>query len=261
MDKRAIFEHYSHVIDQMIDNSMFWATYFERPYSLEDSACGSDCDNVLMYNITFSCGATRACIIDENLDWVVKFDIEEDAEGSCCEREVRIFEQAEAYNLGKFFAQPVFLGYYNRSYFFYDVNDIEEKMDWSYYDETEFEQNLRKIEDTLTIKNITVHIPLFAYPRADYCNFPFLSKEECKQFSRSNSPLVERNVIVGAAFANEYGFDEYNRLTNFCLQQHINDLHTGNVGTINGHVVLIDYSGYHDCYSTYEEEDSYDVFC
>ena len=70
----------------------------------------------------------------------------------------------------------------------------------------------------------------------------------------SNSPLSERCLEIGMAFYDEYGPEVCARLTQFLCDHDVNDLHLGNVGYIDGHIVLIDYAGFEDD----ENEYSYD---
>ena len=56
----------------------------------------------------------------------------------------------------------------------------------------------------------------------------------------------------------DYGVQTAAALDRLICDNHINDLHTGNVGYINNHIVLVDYSGY-GYYAEQQNEDWYDV--
>ena len=67
--------------------------------------------------------------------------------------------------------------------------------------------------------------------------------------------MRNENLIVAVDFIRQYGEEEYHRITDFLLRENVNDLHQNNLGDIDGHYILLDYSGYHDGYSnTYNEE-------
>ena len=77
MNQEAVFNHFSKIIDNMLDNSLFFETFWQRPYS-EDSIEGSVDDAALPANINLFFGASRGCIFDTDYNYVVKFDIEGD---------------------------------------------------------------------------------------------------------------------------------------------------------------------------------------
>lgn len=261
MNKRAIFEHYSYILDSLIDNSVFWSVYFEQPYGL-DTIYGDEEDNSLPSSVTLAYGATRACLIDDNEDWVVKFDVSDDGLGSCCDREVDIFRAAESAGLERYFADAIFLGVYEHTINSYEMAEVEQKMDWYGYDEAEFERRLIDIEDQLTVKRVHISIPLYAYPRATECEYPFLTDEEQRTISSRETPLNERSIAVAGAFIEEYGMDSYNELCEFCVEHRINDLHMGNIGvtTYDNRLVLIDFSGYHEGCTEEEEDDTFVLY-
>ena len=57
----------------MLDTSLFFETFWQAPYSSEDFY-GSCDDEALPENLNIKFGATRGCIVDDNYDYVVKFD-------------------------------------------------------------------------------------------------------------------------------------------------------------------------------------------
>ena len=68
MNKSAVFSHFSHILDNMIENSLFFDTYFMDPVGIEDIE-GSALDEAIPANICINFGATRGCIVDENYDY------------------------------------------------------------------------------------------------------------------------------------------------------------------------------------------------
>lgn len=241
MDKKAIFNHYSDVIDSLLDNSMWMETWFQRPYFLSKHIDGEDYDE-LPDNIHIHDGATRACIIDDEYDWVIKFDI--DNGESACKREHEIFHAAKAYALDKYFCEMDYIGTYTKQIVFYDIDDIEEHCEWYGYDPIEFDEEIMRHEEEMDIHSIMISIPLYAYKRANYYDYEKLDESLISSAQKIYSPLREENIAVATAFIQEYGFEEYEAISQFALENDINDIHIGNVGEINGHLVIIDYAGY-----------------
>lgn len=102
--------------------------------------------------------------------------------------------------------------------------------------------------------------------KRDWVCLPILLFKKCKCGMRnfpefetvpnavSNSPLSDTCLEIGVAFFQEYGPDICERLTSFLYDRDVNDLHFGNVGYIDGRIVLIDYAGYQDEEYSYDEE-------
>ena len=146
MDKSEIFAHYSAIIDNILDNSMFFETYFQNPFFLESNIYGEEHDE-LPSNISICDGATRSCIIDNNYDYVVKFDINEDNYGSVCEREAQIYLNAIACSLEQYFNEIVYIGCYTKTIQFYNYWDIEQFCDFYGYDPETFDNEIMEHED------------------------------------------------------------------------------------------------------------------
>ena len=202
-------------------------------------------------------GTTRGCLVDETYDWVVKFDLDEAAEHGTCDDEVNFYDHAVQNCLEKYFAQPIYLGLYTRSFKFYDWSEIDEIFEGVYlFDETWFNDKLQDIIDldNLVKREITVRVPLYAYPRAKRYDFynhvreqgDSKNEELFKMISKSNSPLTEKSRNIGYVFAERYGEEEFFRLSEFLCEMEINDLHSGNIMEVNGELVITDYSGYRD---------------
>lgn len=254
MNKQEIFAHYSAIIDDLINRSMYFSTYFQNPFYLESNIYGCDYEE-LPSNIDICDGATRACIIDENYDYVVKFDINEDNYGSACEREEQIYRNAVAYALERYFNEIVYIGSYTRTIEFYPFYQIEQNCDFYGYNENDFDEEIMAHEDEMTIMPIVISIPLYACRRAEEYDCGPVSNELMVQAQKIVSPLRNRNICVATAFIKNYGMDEYEALSEFALENEINDLHTGNIGEVDGLLILTDYGGYHD-----GENDEYGIW-
>lgn len=257
MDKQKIFEHFSKILDNMIDDSLFFQTYFQQPSYIDDIDGAMDDPNV-PEGIHVYFGATRGCILDEDCDYVVKFDIDEDAESdSLCEREYSIYHDACAQNMAQYLAPCYRLGTYVKTVQFYRYEEIDQHMNWCDYDPAEFDENFANHEDEFgELQPITIYIPLYAYPKASY-KFPYCVNDE--ENERCNiiahkifSPLRNRSQHVAITFIQQYGEEEYQRFSDFLLEENINDLHTGNCGVVDSHFVIIDYAGYHSLYDSSE---------
>lgn len=254
MNQEAVFNHFSKIIDNMLDNSLFFETFWQRPYA-EETINGSVDDPAIPENINLYFGVSRGCIYDEDYNYVVKFDIEGDYyNDSLCDREIIIYRAAKAQNLDAYFTEPVFLGVYHKVINFYHIDTIEQHLDWYDYDPKSFDENFAKAEDNFgEIIPITIEIPLYAYPRADRYVYSNLTEEEDKiyktQANSINSPLKKRHLQIAMEFIFRYGMDQYKKISNFMDEYNINDLHFGNIGELNGNLVCIDFAGYHSEYS------------
>lgn len=258
MNKREIFQHYSNILDTMLKESLFFDTYFQLPCSINNIE-GSIDDAAIPENISIKFGISRGCIIDENYDWVVKFDIESDAlYESLSKREVEISQLAREKHLEKYFAEAIYIGTYHQTINFYQVNEIEHYIDWVDYDPDTFDKDfLAHEEDFGPILPITISIPLYAYPHAT--NYTYTTLDEQEYMSRARqivSPLRKRNIQIAMEFIYKYGMEEYEKLTDFLLENNVNDIHPGNVMDINGNFCIIDYGGYHSGYDEDDEEDT-----
>lgn len=258
MNKEAVFNHFSAILDNMFNESLFFCTYFQHPYSI-DSIHGSSIDNAVPENISIRFGISRGCIIDTDFDYVVKFDVDfDDFNESISEREVDIYHDAVAYGLGKYFAPAVFIGEYKKVIPFYKAEIVERYVDWCDYDPWLFEKDFANHEEKFgDLENISISIPLYAYPKAmgyKYSELNSSEEEDCMSKAKSiRSPLRARHIQIAMEFIHKYGMDEYERLSSFLRDNHINDLHRDNFGNLNGNIVAIDYGGFHSC----DDDDEY----
>jgi len=231
MNKKAVFEHYCNLLDELREQSLAFQNALIHMEYAEDYE---------FENAEVACGATRAALIDTQNDYpyIVKWDIDRDEWGdSSSEREVEIYREAKEYGLTPYFTEAVYLGEYRRTVRAHNYNDYCSDMDNNDFlekadpDEEEFE----------------ISISLYGYERAQ-CNVSCCagySPAELERVSKYNSPLTQRSESVGILFFMQYGEEVFQKLTDFCMAFDINDLHMGNIGLIDGNVVLTDYGSYH----------------
>lgn len=255
MNKNRIFAHFSSILDTMLNNSLFFDTFFQAPYYMSDIH-GSVDDPAIPDNIRINFGATRGCIIDKNYNYVVKFDIEEDNWGSVCDREIDIYSRAVAAGVQDYFAEAIYLGTYIKTIRFYDAWKIERTINWEDYDPEGFDEEFARYEDDFgPIHDVVISIPLYAYPKATTHKYSMGNNKEFEQMAyRITSPMRDRNLAIAIDFIRAYGEEAYHTLTDFLYMEHVNDLHFDNVGDINEHFCLIDYGGYHSGDSEYCSE-------
>ena len=205
-----IFEHYRRILDTLIDDED-WIEWLQYPYE----------GDIKQYNETIYCatGVSRCALIDEEYDWIVKWDFQD---YEFCDKEEHLSARAKFYNVEDMIAPAIYIG--------------------SYINEEKY-----------------ISLQLYAYPRAisfSSYRYNYLSKEEEEEISES--PLAQRNELIAAAFIQDWGFDKFEALSEFCEDCDINDIHTGNVGIIRGKIVLIDYAGFHS--SSSSETDQYNLY-
>lgn len=247
MNKHEIFSHYSEVIDNLLDSSLWMKMWFQRPDWLDECIQGEDYEEIPS-NISINDGATRACIIDYDYDYVVKFDIEEDNFGSACEREESLYRTAKISGFEKYLNEITYIGCYTRSFYFYSYHDIMQHchIDCSFYDEEQLCNELAYHEDEMVLHQITISIPLYACKRAEGYDCGPINNELVAMAQKIKSPLREKNVAVATAFIRDYGEKEYGMFSDFAIKNDINDLHLGNIGLVDGVLRFIDYAGYYN---------------
>lgn len=252
MNKHEIFSHYSKVIDNLLSSSLWMQTWFQQPSWLDEGIHGENCEEI-PYNISIYDGATRACIIDDNYDYVVKFDIEEDNFGSACEREEELYHAAEAAGVSQYLNEIIYIGCYTRSLNFYSYYDIMQHchVSCSSYDEERLCNELAYHEDEMTPHEIIISIPLYACKRAEGYDCGPINNELIVKAQKIKSPLRDKNLAVATAFIRDYGEEEYEVFSDFAIENDINDLHLGNIGMIEGKLCFIDYAGYHNGEESY----------
>ena len=86
MNREEVFKHYSHILDTLIDDTLFYKYFFQNPFCLNDDIYG--CFNK-PWNIHF--GATRACVEDETYPYVIKTNLQD---FTACEDEEEAYRDA-----------------------------------------------------------------------------------------------------------------------------------------------------------------------
>ena len=192
-----IFEHYRRII-QTLTQDESWIEWLQYPYE----------DDTKRYNDTIYCrtGISRCALIDEEYDWIVKWDYQD---YEFCDREEAITKSAKQYDLEDMIAPALYVG--------------------KYVDEENY-----------------ICLNLYAYPRAiSFSSAMYSDLSEEDEVRVAASPLAKRNELIAAAFIQDWGFDKFEALSEFCEEWDINDIHMGNVGIVGGRIVLIDYAGFH----------------
>lgn len=247
MNKREIFSHYSKIIDNLLDSSMWMQTWFQQPGWLDNCIHGEDFEE-LPSNIAINDGATRACIIDYNYDYVVKFDIEEDNYGSACEREEALFHTAQGHEVAQYLNEIAYIGCYTRTFYFYSYCDVMNYCHFnnSFYDEDYCCEQIMAHEEEMNLHQITISIPLYACRRAEGYDCGPIDNELISRAQKIQSPLRDKNLAVATAFIRDYGEEEYELFSDFAIENDMNDLHLNNIGMVDGKLVIIDYAGYYN---------------
>lgn len=195
---------FSHFLEFLRENTYLNFLRFKRAKAKELEKKGLYCTS----------GLTKAVLVFDELDWVVKIpfhvDYSRSNEGSItdyCERERFIYEQAKERGVAEMFAESYFLmEFCGRPIY------IMKKVD----------DNKEKVSTDLQDKAISE-----GYDEED---FEYMESEE----------LVEELFYY---YYEDYLLQEYFA---FCEDYGINDVHTGNIGyDENDKPVIIDYSGYY----------------
>lgn len=235
MNQRAIFRHFSVILDKLISKSDFYKIYFQAPYTTDD-------DIKINNFLSLSTGISRGCLIDKRYNYVVKFQLN-NVEKNFCDKESNIYDYAMACGLEKCFARPIYIGTYTNTFKSYLLDDVLQTID-TWYDEDEFYKKFPEVKEFCEKTLITISIDLFAYPRAKtHIPLNSYSQNDEKYAKNFSSPLGEFNLAIAAEFISEYGEEFYDSLTDFLYHWGINDIHYGNIGKINGNICIIDYAG------------------
>lgn len=231
--KEEIFSHFKTVIDNLIEFSPFYKNYFLYPYYLWE-------DEVDAFpGIILTSGSTRGCLIDENYDWVVKFNLFEEEVNfyDWCQQECDVFSLARKLKYDKYFSEVIFLGFYCA-----EVNAIPTD-----YSRQDFEEVERMYQDAAIeeYENLTIRIPLYAYHKESR-DTQIISSRKTQSRLVQKSPLTERDPSIGSNFIEKYGEKEFNEFSTFLRAIRCDDLHGKNAFfNIEGNFKIIDYAGYH----------------
>jgi len=246
--RNEIAAFYFQMLDDLIERNDFFKFYFQSPYTMPDyEDLSGDFDLPPTTHLGLYCGATRGTLVSTDSDEVVKFNLDL-YEDNACEMECSVYAAAIQCNLDRCFAKAYYLGTFEKTVHTYPSSLICFDED-SYADEEGFCEVVRnqrlKEEDKC---DIVIRVPLYAYTRAynvglDCANCS--EKESIVVAGSYASPLVERYDDIGISFAHHYGEVVYAELSSFLNEWKVNDIHYGNIGWIDGDLVLIDYAGFH----------------
>ena len=232
------FEFFKQKLDYEISHNIRAQLWFQEPSYIQDYM---NFDGMEIW-----CGISRACIVDSDWDFVVKFTYLEDARGDACERECSAYENAVDSGLEKYFAKPKYAGRYEwrgEGYLAREIfRDLNVDFDGDDEDilETIKEEGFRK-------KEISVYLDLYEYPKVETKSLYYTpSKEVETKVKRSGSSFAQKNTFVAAYFVEKYGYEEFMKIADFLEWNEINDLHSGNIGYVGDRVIFIDYAGYYD---------------
>ena len=239
METKKIFDHYKAILDEMLEKP-YYRYFLQNP--------NTDTDNSLtpMTDVNLYFGATRCAIVDRMYPYVAKFTIEQDESPvDPCEREERSYLNAVKAKLDYLFCECEFLGVYEKRFMWYAAYDIDHQ-GIEVWDDAELNW-MREIEASCNKRMITVRLPLFGYRRADEFEFTIgdrFTEKEVEICHSKHSPVTERMCYLGVYVLRQYGEDALDQLCSFCMEEDINDIHGGNIGWVDGKLVLIDYAGY-----------------
>lgn len=237
------FRHYCEILDELIERNEFFQFYFQDPYALYGTVNAAD-GYYMPPTVELCCGVSRGALISEDCDEIVKFDIEEYS--GTCAKEIEIYEDAVGSDVSECFARGYLCGIYEkriRTWKQYDVCDYVDTM----CPEEEFHYACTRYFSEEDKEEILIRIPLYAYEKANsigYLSNDIEDEEEELASSYTNSPLMERDSYIAASFVHEYGEEKYADLSQFLMEEKVNDIHCGNVGWIGKRFVIIDYAGF-----------------
>ena len=185
-------------------------TYFSGSYEDVDDVF----DDFSLYELGFQLwsGATKFCIYHKNFDnFVVKVTSKTEA-FDWCEREYTNYLAAVERGLGEFFPYTDFLGEFGDTKFF--------------------------IQEYCECDEDSVFSILYSKVEEDYPRDENESDAEYQESIYQSVDDLEDDMRVVYIF----GLNE--ELLDFLGDYCINDLHSGNFGWLEGHYVIIDFSGY-----------------
>ena len=231
-----IFRHYSAILDQMLQED-YWKFYFQEPFQREYGEWLDDNKTLLITN-----GCSRGCIVDENYNWVVKFNLCDTYDCDACNRELSYYNDAKLFNLNMCFSECHFIGTYRKKIHYFNASDIFilnpslDNDEWIEFAATQYD-----------MEDIVIEIPLYAYRKVEEAHIPWsLCREDCELGNKIRSPIADEHIEVAVALWKNWGEELFMRFDYFCRKHHIDDLHSSNVGEVDGHLVILDYAGYRE---------------
>lgn len=232
---------------KLIDSSDALKYFLIKKCDLESFKCGS---------FKFEMGSTRCTIVNDNLFVVYKFTVRQDQyEIDPCVREHNVYLEAEKENLAPYFAQSYSPWYFNYAVKCVDVEQAKSLFTDAVNTFRDLEREMKYLKGKVKEKNYNIELELYPFEKCtvNYNDCAFVrtkefSDEENDLLEDIDSPLKEQDCSVAIAFAREYGNEEYERLSEFCENMGLNDLHRYNVGRRlkDNKLVVIDYAGYFD---------------
>ena len=233
--------HYSQILDELIANYDIMKTYMQNPEEECDEATGYFYINSLQRDVEVEAGASRLVLIDKECGFVVKIDVGwDDWDGEFCEREVHTYNMAKERGIAEYFVRPQYLGTYTNSYEWFPYYQVTA---------TDFFSESQCYDDGYEKEEINLNFNLYSYPLVTEFGIKshYLPQRYMQEAASYNhSPLNERQSAIAATFIQELGLDLFLKISNLLEEENINDMHGGNIGYMNGHLVIVDYAGYHE---------------
>ena len=220
------------ILDSLVEKP-YWKYYLQRPFE-HDTIKVTDKDEVHF-------GDSRGCFLNADDEYVVKFELTHDWDD--CAREQELYEEAVAAGLGDMFAASHFIGNWEKQIHFYTFDDIE-KYGTPDISNDDWVIKLEKYD--LPQYDIKLRLPLYRYEKVQLLedwDFNIISKKERDYCLHTNSPLAGRDRCIAACFLRDWGIEKFLKLSDFCNEWDIDDLHRSNVGILRGRIVICDYAG------------------
>lgn len=236
------FSYFKSKLDAALATSVRAQLYFQEPEYIEDEM---EFEDFCVYS-----GATRACLVSKDWEYVVKFTHTEDKDGDPCDRECTTYENAIDCGVEKYFAAPRYIGKYMWRGNGYWSRRIFRDISYVNFCEDTDEDIVGRIqdEDLDIIEPISIYLYLYEYPKVRSAELGYYtpSKELSNKVRGSGTSFADRNLNVAAFFVEKYGYEEFVKVADFLEWNGVNDLHSGNVGYLGDRLVFIDYGGYYD---------------
>lgn len=195
------------------------------PYSIESS----------FGVIKFSCGCEKLVVICDDLDYVFKFDIYNNEKVSSCERELRNYKlvlATEDDTLISMFAPCYEVDCEYRENVIYSIRCYPRSHELDLLANRHLERHGIEmpycLETTHTEEEIT---------RLEDIYNEFL-------YNSNSLPDDDEDLTGSFMFMEYYSEEAFDELVNFCYDNNINDIHTGNIMELDGRPVITDYSGF-----------------
>lgn len=218
-------------INYFMENCVEFSNFLDNPNE-ENWLAITNNNNCYSYN-DFPCGLTKGVMITE-ANFVIKFPFTNSAceqIKNYCDREVDNYNNLDAEGFGKFCAETIYIGDFSG-----EPAYIMEKCECD-----------EEFVSSFSYKRIQMQIYREALENG--------TEEEAVEAAANDARIQDilweygEDEMTFEAMKNSWGEEEEDNITEFqnlCDECCINDLHAGNVGLLNGRMVLIDYSGYNN---------------